>query len=93
MNTFAFSPEQTACICQVMEISNKLKKLEKFMWTIPNYEVYQQHESVLRAKAHLAYHEQQYKARILHQFYTKTIQIIVRKSLIHQKTFMYSLQN
>ena len=61
INNFPFNPEQTACICQVMEISNELKKLEKFMWTIPNYEVYQQNESVLRAKAHLAYHEQQYK--------------------------------
>ncbi|XP_063719689.1 homeobox protein six1-like [Symsagittifera roscoffensis] len=58
---FSFNPEQTACICHVMEISNEMTKLEKFMWNIPALDMFQQNESVIRAKAHLAYNDQQYK--------------------------------
>lgn len=70
--TFGFTQEQVACVCEVLQQAGNIDRLGRFLWSLPQCDKLQLNESVLKAKAHVAYSRQQYKElyRILehHQF-------------------------
>lgn len=70
-----FTPEQVANVCEVLLQSNSYERLMRFLWSIPAQvcafdehkalnnlqDAYQQNESVLKARAHVAYQRGNYK--------------------------------
>ncbi|KAL5291589.1 SIX2.2 family protein [Megaselia abdita] len=70
--SFGFTQEQVACVCEVLQQAGNIDRLGRFLWSLPQCDKLQLNESVLKAKAHVAYSRQQYKElyRILehHQF-------------------------
>ena len=81
-NTIAniFTPEQVACVCEVLQQSNDIQRLGKiftlqnskfelwfffslgdFLWTLPTCEHFHNHESVVKAKALVAFRRGNYR--------------------------------
>ncbi|EEB18455.1 Homeobox protein SIX1, putative [Pediculus humanus corporis] len=64
--------EQVACVCEVLQQSGNIERLGRFLWSLPACEKLHKHESVLKAKAIVAFHRGNFKElyRILesHQF-------------------------
>ena len=60
--TLSFSPEQVAGVCETLEESGDVERLARFLWSLPApapgtmSEVLARHESVLRARAIVAFH-------------------------------------
>ena len=52
-----FTPEQIECICEVLEQSDDIEKLSRFLWSLPNYDYIHANESVLVAKCVVAFHQ------------------------------------
>lgn len=50
----SFSPEQVTCICETLQQSGDIKKLARFLWSLPPNEC---HEGVLRARAVVAFYK------------------------------------
>jgi homeobox protein SIX4 len=57
----SFSPEQVTCICETLQQSGDIKKLARFLWSLPPNEC---HEAVLRARAVVAFYRE-----ALHELY------------------------
>merc|ERR1719266_2388293 len=51
ITSFGFTQEQVACVCEVLEQSGSVARLERFLWSLPLCEVLHRNESVLKAKA------------------------------------------
>lgn len=70
--SFGFTQEQVACVCEVLQQSNQMERLGRFLWSLPQCDKLQLNESVLKAKAVVAFHRVNYKElyRLLehHQF-------------------------
>lgn len=49
--TFNFTPEQVACVCEVLQHSNDMERLARFLWSLPDCDSVQKEVSVLKAKA------------------------------------------
>ncbi|XP_037817722.1 protein sine oculis [Lucilia sericata] len=70
--SFGFTQEQVACVCEVLQQAGNIERLGRFLWSLPQCDKLQLNESVLKAKAVVAFHRGQYKElyRLLehHQF-------------------------
>lgn len=56
-----FTPEQVACVCEVLQHSNDIQRLGEFLWTLPTCEPFHNHESVVKAKAVVAFRRGNYR--------------------------------
>jgi hypothetical protein len=54
--SFGFTQEQVACVCEVLQQSGNIERLGRFLWSLPACEHLQKNESVLKAKALVAFH-------------------------------------
>ena len=52
---------QVACVCEVLQNSESVDRLARFIWSLPACEHLHKHESVLKAKAVVAFHRGQFK--------------------------------
>nr|AAT11873.1 sine oculis-like transcription factor Six1/2 [Cladonema radiatum] len=52
-----FTPEQIACVCEVLEQSGNIDRLSRFLWSLPSYDDVYTTESVLVAKCVVAFHQ------------------------------------
>ncbi|CAG0890759.1 unnamed protein product [Cyprideis torosa] len=59
--SFGFTQEQVACVCEVLQQSNNIERLGRFLWSLPACEALHKNESVLKAKAIVAYHRSNFK--------------------------------
>ncbi|ODM91503.1 Homeobox protein six1b [Orchesella cincta] len=63
---------QVACVCEVLQQSGNMERLARFLWSLPGCEKLQKNESVLKAKAVVAFHrgnfKELYKILESHQF-------------------------
>ena len=70
--SFGFTQEQVACVCEVLQSSGSVDRLARFLWSLPSCDYLHKNESVLKAKAMVAFHRGNFKElyRILesHQF-------------------------
>ncbi|CAL8111277.1 unnamed protein product [Orchesella dallaii] len=70
--SFGFTQEQVACVCEVLQQSGNMERLARFLWSLPGCEKLQKNESVLKAKAVVAFHrgnfKELYKILESHQF-------------------------
>jgi Transcriptional regulator, SIX1, N-terminal SD domain len=56
MPSFGFTQEQVACVCEVLQQAGNVERLGRFLWSLPQCEKIQLNESVLKAKALVAFH-------------------------------------
>ena len=61
MPALGFTLEQVACVCEVLQQSAQIPRLERFLWSLPACQSLQGHESVLRARAVVAFHRGDFK--------------------------------
>ncbi|XP_035679628.1 homeobox protein SIX1-like [Branchiostoma floridae] len=54
--SFGFTQEQVACVCEVLQQSGQIERLGRFLWSLPACEHLHKNESVLKAKAVVAFH-------------------------------------
>ncbi|XP_026472846.1 homeobox protein SIX1-like [Ctenocephalides felis] len=59
--SFGFTQEQVACVCEVLQQAGNVERLGRFLWSLPACEKLHSHESVLKAKAVVAFHRGQFK--------------------------------
>ncbi|XP_063991331.1 homeobox protein SIX1 isoform X1 [Diachasmimorpha longicaudata] len=66
--SFGFTQEQVACVCeamvssvQVLQQAGSVERLGRFLWSLPQCARLQRHESVLKAKAIVAFHRCNFK--------------------------------
>ncbi|CAF0824630.1 unnamed protein product [Adineta ricciae] len=56
-----FTPEQVACVCEVLQQSNDIQRLGDFLWNLPTCEHFHNNESVVKAKAVVAFRRGNYR--------------------------------
>ncbi|KAK2706686.1 homeobox protein six1a-like [Artemia franciscana] len=61
MPSFGFTQEQVACVCEVLQQSGNIERLARFLWSLPACEHLHKNESVLKAKAVVAFHRGNFK--------------------------------
>ncbi|CAK8690041.1 uncharacterized protein LOC143463199 [Clavelina lepadiformis] len=54
--SFGFTQEQVACVCEVLQQGGNIERLARFLWSLPGCEHLHKNESVLKAKAVVAFH-------------------------------------
>ncbi|XP_043684532.1 homeobox protein SIX2-like isoform X2 [Vespula pensylvanica] len=59
--TFGFTQEQVACVCEVLQQAGSVERLGRFLWSLPACTRLHRNESVLKAKAIVAFHRGQFK--------------------------------
>ncbi|XP_034950606.1 homeobox protein SIX1 isoform X2 [Chelonus insularis] len=59
--SFGFTQEQVACVCEVLQQAGSVERLGRFLWSLPQCARLQRHESVLKAKAIVAFHRCNFK--------------------------------
>nr|UEK51418.1 SIX1-like protein [Parasacculina yatsui] len=59
--SLGFTQEQVACVCEVLQQSGDIERLARFLWSLPACELLHKNESVLKAKALVAFHRGQFK--------------------------------
>ncbi|KFB47562.1 AGAP011695-PA-like protein [Anopheles sinensis] len=59
--SFGFTQEQVACVCEVLQQAGNVERLGRFLWSLPQCDKLQLHESVLKAKAVVAFHRGNFK--------------------------------
>lgn len=57
---FMFTKDQIECVCEVLFQSGDTDRLSRFLWSLPLTNDIQSSESVLKAKAALAFYEQNF---------------------------------
>lgn len=55
-----FTPEQISCMCEALSQSQDIEKLTRFLWSLPPGELLRGGESVLMARATVAFHRGAY---------------------------------
>ncbi|KYM88441.1 Homeobox protein SIX4 [Atta colombica] len=55
-----FTPEQISCMCEALSQSQDIEKLSRFLWSLPPGELLRGGESVLMARAAVAFHRGAY---------------------------------
>ncbi|XP_055299378.1 protein sine oculis-like [Sitodiplosis mosellana] len=58
---FIFTQEQVECVCEVLQHSGNIERLGRFLWSLPPCDKLQLNESVLKAKASVAFHRGHFK--------------------------------
>lgn len=61
MPTFGFTQEQVACVCEVLQQAGNVERLGRFLWSLPACDKLHNNESVLKAKAIVAFHKGHFK--------------------------------
>ncbi|XP_051900046.1 homeobox protein six1a-like [Pristis pectinata] len=56
LSSFGFTEEQVACVCEVLQQGGSIERLGRFLWSLPACDHLQKNESVLKAKATVAFH-------------------------------------
>ncbi|KAG4070460.1 hypothetical protein HA402_005692 [Bradysia odoriphaga] len=59
--SFGFTQEQVACVCEVLQQAGNIERLGRFLWSLPQCDKLQLNESVLKAKAVVAFHRGHFK--------------------------------
>jgi hypothetical protein len=59
--SFGFTQEQVACVCEVLQQSGNIERLARFLWSLPACDQLHKNESVLKAKAVVAFHRANFK--------------------------------
>lgn len=59
--SFGFTQEQVACVCEVLLNGGNIDRLARFLWSLPACDHLHKNESVLKAKATVAFHRNNYK--------------------------------
>ena len=59
--SFGFTQEQVACVCEVLQQSGNIERLARFLWSLPACDQLHKNESVLKAKAIVAFHRGNFK--------------------------------
>lgn len=62
--TLGFSAQQVAQVCETLEESGDIDRLARFLWSlsiIPGQNILTQHESIIRARALVAYQQSNYR--------------------------------
>lgn len=60
-SSFGFTQEQVACVCEVLQQSNSIERLSRFLWSLPPCDHLHKNESVLKAKAVVAFHQRRFR--------------------------------
>ncbi|XP_035683172.1 homeobox protein six1b-like [Branchiostoma floridae] len=60
-STLTFSPEQVACVCEALQQGGDIERLARFLWSLPPNELLRGSESVLKARAIVAFHRGSFK--------------------------------
>ncbi|XP_078464606.1 uncharacterized protein LOC144728810 [Lampetra planeri] len=55
--SFGFTQEQVACVCEALLQGGNMERLGRFLWSLPACEQIQRSESILMAKAVVAFHQ------------------------------------
>ncbi|KAM4690951.1 homeobox protein SIX4 [Rhinophrynus dorsalis] len=58
--TLAFSPEHVACVCEALQQGGDLERLARFLWSLPQSDLLRGNESILKARALVAFHQGRY---------------------------------
>ncbi|XP_076264912.1 homeobox protein SIX6-like [Rhynchophorus ferrugineus] len=53
----SFSPDQVQCMCEALQQRGDIERLATFLWYLPSTESLQSNESILRARAAVAFHK------------------------------------
>ncbi|XP_061468402.1 homeobox protein SIX4 isoform X2 [Rhineura floridana] len=53
----AFSPEHVACVCEALQQGGNLDRLARFLWSLPQSDLLRGNESLLKARALVAFHQ------------------------------------
>ncbi|XP_075987726.1 uncharacterized protein LOC142984183 [Anticarsia gemmatalis] len=56
-----FNSEQVQCVCEALQQKGDIEKLAAFLWSLPPSELLRGHETILRARALVAYHRGVYQ--------------------------------
>ena len=56
-----FSPEQIACVCDTLTQARQIERLSQFLWSLPRSELVNGNESVLKARAFVAFHQRSFR--------------------------------
>ncbi|CAH1981555.1 unnamed protein product [Acanthoscelides obtectus] len=59
--SFGFTQEQVACVCEVLQQAGNVERLGRFLWSLPACDKLHNNESVLKAKAIVAFHKGNFK--------------------------------
>lgn len=59
--TLTFTPEQVACVCEALQQRGDVERLTKFLWSLPPGEVLRNNESVLKARAAVAFNQSKFR--------------------------------
>ncbi|XP_038612539.1 homeobox protein SIX4 [Tachyglossus aculeatus] len=54
--SLAFSPEHVACVCEALQQGGHLDRLARFLWSLPPSDLLRGSESLLKARALVAFH-------------------------------------
>lgn len=60
-SALTFSPEQVACVCEALQQGGNLDRLSQFLWSLPPSDLLRGNESILKARALVAFHQHRYK--------------------------------
>ncbi|KAM8782570.1 homeobox protein SIX4 isoform 1-T1 [Rhynchonycteris naso] len=55
--TLAFSPDHVACVCEALQQGGNLDRLARFLWSLPQSDLLRGNESLLKARALVAFHQ------------------------------------
>ncbi|XP_042201907.1 homeobox protein six1b-like [Callorhinchus milii] len=61
MFSFGFTQEQVACVCEVLQQGGNMDRLGRFLWSLPACDHLHKNESVLKAKAAVAFHRANFR--------------------------------
>ncbi|XP_042538511.1 homeobox protein SIX4 [Dipodomys spectabilis] len=53
----AFSPDHVACVCEALQQGGHLDRLARFLWSLPQSDLLRGNESLLKARALVAFHQ------------------------------------
>ncbi|KAJ8922454.1 hypothetical protein NQ315_004401 [Exocentrus adspersus] len=56
----SFSPDQVQCMCEALQQRGDIERLATFLWSLPPSELLRGNESILRARAAVAFHRGSY---------------------------------
>ena len=56
-----FTTEQIACVCDALIQGQQVDRLTRFLWSLPRSEIVSGNESVLKARAHVSFHQGQFR--------------------------------
>lgn len=59
--SFNFKPEQIACVCDALRQAGDTDRLSRFLWSLPPHDLLNGSESVLKARAVVAFHQGNYR--------------------------------